>query len=334
MSRPLRIFTWHIHGSYLYYLSQVPHEFYIPVDASGRHGYGGKGTGYPWPANLIEVPTDKIKDASFDCILFQSRDQYLNDQFEIFNSEQIRLPKLYIEHDPPREHPTDTKHYVQSPDVMLVHVTPFNELMWDAGPTPTRVVEHGVFVPEDTHYLGDWDSGVVIINNIHIRGRRLGYDIWLKARDHVYLDLYGMGWEEAGGLGEVKHSELPGLLSHYRFFFNPIRYTSMGLAVCEAMATGLPIVGFATTEMATTIPNGIAGYVDTKYEHLLPHMRELLKNPALAAHLSKGAQKIARERFSMQRFIHDWCEVFSEVTGISSKQHHKSSYIYIPTATA
>ncbi|PTX94842.1 LPS biosynthesis transferase [Verrucomicrobia bacterium LW23] len=334
MSRPLRIFTWHVHGSYLYYLSQVPHQFYIPVDNSGRPGYGGRGTGYPWPDSLTEVPTDQVKNMQFDCILFQAKDHYLQDQHEILSGEQLRLPRLYIEHDPPREHPTDTRHYVQAPDIVLVHVTSFNELMWDAGPTPTRVVEHGVFVPEEARYIGDLESGVVVINNIHKRGRRLGYDIWLKAREQVFLALYGMGWEEAGGLREVRHQELPRLLSHYRFFFNPIRYTSMGLAVCEAMAVGLPIVGFATTEMATAIPNGVAGFVDTKYERLLPRMKELLYDKALAVHLGNGAHRIARERFSIDRFVRDWCQVFAEVTGIPSPVQQTRNHHYIRTSIA
>ena len=29
--RPLRVFTWHVHGNYLYYLSQANAEFYLPV---------------------------------------------------------------------------------------------------------------------------------------------------------------------------------------------------------------------------------------------------------------------------------------------------------------
>src|SRR3712207_8760394 len=49
------------------------------------------------------------------------------------SEEQRRLPKLYIEHDPPRQHPTDTQHHVDDPDVVLVHVTHFNDLMWDSG---------------------------------------------------------------------------------------------------------------------------------------------------------------------------------------------------------
>ena len=27
----LRVLTWHVHGSYLLYLVQAPHEFYLPV---------------------------------------------------------------------------------------------------------------------------------------------------------------------------------------------------------------------------------------------------------------------------------------------------------------
>ena len=49
----LRILTWHVHGNYLYYLSQVPHDFYLvtrPPDASGRvpPGYAGKVGALPW----------------------------------------------------------------------------------------------------------------------------------------------------------------------------------------------------------------------------------------------------------------------------------------------
>ena len=41
------------------------------------------------------------------------------------------------------------------------------------------------------------------------------------------LELVGMGSAELGGIGEVPNPALPNFLSHYRFFFNPIRYTSL-----------------------------------------------------------------------------------------------------------
>ena len=33
----LRILTWHVHGNYLWYLTQVPHEFYLVTDAARSH---------------------------------------------------------------------------------------------------------------------------------------------------------------------------------------------------------------------------------------------------------------------------------------------------------
>lgn len=35
--RPLKILTWHTHGSYLYYLTQAPHHFYV-LSKPGRQG--------------------------------------------------------------------------------------------------------------------------------------------------------------------------------------------------------------------------------------------------------------------------------------------------------
>lgn len=313
MRNRLRIFTWHIHGSYLYYLSQVPHDIYVPVRPGRESGYGGRTASYPWPENVIEVPEEEVPGLDLDLVLFQSRQNYLDDQYRTLSPTQQRLPQVYLEHDPPRESPTDTLHPVQSRDVMLVHVTAFNQLMWDAGPTPTRVVDHGVMVPKDVRWNGHLERGVVIVNNIRKRGRRLGCDLWDMARQEIPLDLYGMGWEEAGGQGEISHAELPARLADYRFFYNPIRYTSLGLAVLEAMAVGLPIIGLATTEMVTAVPWGKAGYLETDPARLIPHMGRLLEDPGLAGELGQGAQDVVRERFSIGRFVRDWDAVFREV---------------------
>src|SRR5262249_16201847 len=123
-----------------------------------------------------------------------------------------------------------------------------------------------------------------------------------------------MGAEELGGFGEVPPTELAAFASRYRFFFNPIRYTSLGLAVCEAMMIGLPIIGLATTEMATVVENGVSGYIDTDPARLAERMRELLHDPAQARRLGEGAQRQARERFNIERFARDWERAFRDVT--------------------
>ena len=314
--RPLKILTWHTHGAYLYYLTQAPHEFYV-ISKEGRPpGYGGRCGHIPWGANVHDLPAEMARHQEFDCILFQDDHQFEHDQYEYLSASQRALPRIYLEHDPPREHPTGMRHLVDDPDILLVHVTHFNALMWDNGRTPTRVIEHGVLAPPNVAWSGELERGLVAINHLARRGRRMGGDIFSQVRREVPLDLVGMGAEELGGLGEIRHALLPAFAARYRFLFSPVRYSSLGLAVIEAMMTGIPVVGLATTEMATAIVSGKSGYVDTSVAALIAHMRELLRNPGLARHLGQNARRRARERFGIERFCADWNRALRDLTGI------------------
>ncbi|MBE0475907.1 MAG: glycosyltransferase family 4 protein [Coriobacteriia bacterium] len=307
------VLTWHVHGSYLYYLAHAPAEFHVPVKPGRPEGYGGRSDGLPWPDNVHEVPAEEAPSLELDCVLYQSRRNWTEDRYEILSPQQRRLPGVYLEHDPPREHPTDTRHWVDDPEVLVVHVTHFNDLMWDCGECRTRVVEHGVKVPPAVRYTGEIPRGLVVVNDIASRGRRLGADVLDRVRAEVPLDLAGMGSVPLGGLGEVSHEELPRLMAHYRFLFNPIRYTSLGLAVLEAMQCGVPVVGLATTEMAVAVRNGVSGYVDTDVSRLVSRMRGLIDDPLYARRLGEGARRAACRRWGIERFAREWGELLSEV---------------------
>ena len=308
----MKIFTWHIHGSYLFYLSQGDYEIYIPIKEEKTEGYYGRGETFPFDNNVIEIPAEEVKRHQFDCILFQTNQNYLVDQFKILSEEQRALPKIYLEHDPPRQHPTNTRHLIDAPDILLVHVTHFNNLMWDSGRTSTRVIEHGV-IDHGAIYTGALNKGLVVINNLPERGRLLGFDIFLQVQKKVQLDLVGMSTGD-WGLGEVLHPELPGFQSQYRFFFNPIRYTSLGLAVCEAMMMGMPVIGLATTELSSVIDNGFSGFIHTDVNYLVNKMNLLLDDAALAAEIGSNGREVALKRFSIKRFTTEWETLFNEVT--------------------
>jgi|SRR5690606_7988796 len=308
----LRIFTWHVHGSYLYYLAQGNYDIYIPVNEKKTSGYVGRGETFPFGANVIEVNAEDVKNLDFDLILFQDDDNYFIHQFEILSQSQRLLPKIYLEHDPPWGHPTNTRHPVQDPEILIVHVTHFNRLMWDNGNAKTAVIEHGVLMPPIS-YSGTLNRGIVVINNLPDRGRLLGFDIFQEVKKHIPLDLVGMGTEKYG-IGEVLHSDLPAFISQYRFFFNPIRYTSLGLAVLEAMMLGIPVVGMATTELAVVIQNESNGFIHTDIEYLIGKMKLLLDNPELGKEIGGEGKKTAQERFNVQRFTDDWETLFKKVT--------------------
>lgn len=314
MRRRLRILTWHVHGNYLYNLTQVPHDFYLATDAARSTHHSGRVGVLPWGDNVHEAPLERLQQMDFDVVLFQHRRQWEHDQHHELSAAQRALPRIVLEHDPPDASPTETLHWCQDENVLLVHCTPYNALMWDAGVTPFAIVEHGVKPLAEPPWTGETERGLVVVNHLRQRGRRLGADVYRGAAQQVPLTLVGMGSAELGGAGEVPQFELPGVMAAHRFFFNPIRHTSLGLAIIEAMMTGLPVVGLATTELVTVIDSGRNGYVDTRIPELMAVMRELLRDRELAAEWGRAGQRTARERFAIGRFVADWQRVLDLVT--------------------
>jgi hypothetical protein len=310
----LRILTWHVHGNYLYYLSQIPHELWLVVDAQRSVHHTGRSGTLPWGPNVHEVDVQAIADAEFDVVLFQSRAAWEDEQHRVLAPAQRRLPRIYLEHDPPQQSPTGTRHWVDDPAVLLVHVTPFNALMWDSGSTPTRVIEHGVRLLHPASYHGSTPSGLVVVNNLDLRGRRLGADVYASVARQVPLALVGMGSERCGGEGEIANAALPQRMAAHRFFFNPIRYTSLGLALVEAMMVGAPVVALATTEVASLIRHGVNGIADTRVPVLVEAMHALLEDPGQARALGAEGRRTALERFGIERFVADWNDALRAVT--------------------
>lgn len=313
--RRLRVLTWHVHGNYLYNLTQVPHDFWLVTDDARSTHHAGRVGVLPWGDNVHEAHVSALPGLAFDVVLYQHRAQWDDDRERLLSPAQQRLPRIVLEHDPPMASPTDTLHWCQDPGALLVHCTPFNALMWDSGITPWRVVEHGVKPLTHARWTGERERGLVVVNHLLQRGRRLGEDVYRQAARAVPLTLVGMASTDLGGAGEVPQFELPHVMALHRFFFNPIRHTSLGLAIIEAMMLGIPVVGLATTELVTVIDRGRNGYVDTRPERLHGVMRELLRDRRLAAEWGAAGRRTAEERFAIGRFVDDWLRVLDDVAG-------------------
>ncbi|WP_031241988.1 glycosyltransferase [Advenella kashmirensis] len=316
--RKLRILTWHVHGNYLYSLTHLPHDFIIPVFNDNRSGYSDLGKKIPWGTNVRMVAAETLCREDFDCIIYQSRQVYEQDRLTLLTETQQKLPCAYIEHNPPEPHPTNTRHFFQEERGILVHVTQYNALMWDSGNTPVAVIEHGVPEPPEVEYSGELERGIVVINNLSSRGRRVGADIYEWASQAMPVDLIGMGSNDVpGGQGEISNMDVPAYIARYRFFFTPIRYASLGLSLVQAMMVGMPIVGIAATELPFVIQNGINGYVDNRPSELRDVCNKLLKDPGLAMKWGQAAQNTARSRFGIGRFVDDWQYVLQELKRIN-----------------
>jgi glycosyltransferase involved in cell wall biosynthesis len=102
-------------------------------------------------------------------------------------------------------------------------------------------------------------------------------------------------------------------MARRRVYLHPIRWTSLGLSLIEAMHLGMPVVALATTEVVEAVPSA-AGVVSNRIDVLGDALARLAGDEGEAAEMGAAARRWALERFGLERFIADWEDVLEEVT--------------------
>ena len=83
---------------------------------------------------------------------------------------------------------------------------------------------------------------------------------------------------------------------------------------------GLPIVGLATTEMATVVENGVSGFVSTDVGQAdRRRCATCWPTSARRADWASRPVGVASERFSIERFAREWEDAFATVVGRASR---------------
>jgi glycosyltransferase involved in cell wall biosynthesis len=220
---------------------------------------------------------------------------------------------VYVEHNAPQGPINEMRHPAADRDGFTVcHVTHFNALFWDCGATPTRVIEHGIVDP-GYRYTGEEARAAVVINEARRRARVTGTDLLERfAAAGVPVDLFGMDAGAIGGIEDVPQHRLHDEMARRRVYLHPIRWTSLGLSLIEAMHLGMPVVALATTEAPEAIP-AAAGVISTRVETLAGAAREFIGDPDHAREAGRAARAAALERYGLERFLADWDDLLTEV---------------------
>jgi glycosyltransferase involved in cell wall biosynthesis len=307
----VRILLWHVHGSWTTAFVSGEHEYLLPV--LGDRGPDGRGRAqtWDWPERAIEVTPAQARAADVDVVVLQRPVELERLAREWLGDR--RLPTVYVEHNAPQGRIADMRHpAADRDDLVVVHVTSFNDLFWDCGSTPTRVIEHGVVDP-GYRYTGERRSAAVVINEARRRARVTGTDLLERFADAgVPIDLFGMDAGALGGVEDVPQDRLHAEMARRRVYLHPIRWTSLGLSLIEAMHLGMPVVALATTGAPEAVPPA-AGVVSTRVDELAAAARELLADPDRAREAGLAARRAARERFGLERFLADWDALLAEV---------------------
>ncbi|MGK5442399.1 glycosyltransferase [Micromonospora sp. URMC 105] len=318
----MNILVWHVHGSWTTSFVHGRHRYLVPVTPD-RGPYGlGRARTYPWPDSAVEVTPQQLRREQVDVVLLQ-RPEEIDLAGDWLGRRPGRdVPAVYVEHNTPKGDVPNTRHpMADRDDLLLTHVTHFNELFWDNGGTRTAVVEHGV-VPPAVEWTGELDRLAVVINEPVRRWRVTGTDLLPRFAELAPLDVFGM---KVAGLAAhlglpadrlTSHDDVPqhqmhAELARRRAYLHLCRWTSLGLSLIEAMTMGMPIVALATTEAVEAVPPG-AGALSTRVDVLVEAAGRFVAQPAEARRVGAGARAAARARYGLDRFLADWDRLLEE----------------------
>lgn len=319
----MNILIWHVHGSWLTSFVQGPHTYLVPVTADrGPDGLGRART-WTWPASVQERTPEELRESHIDLVVLQRPHELELAHRWTGRRPGSDVPAVYVEHNCPDASPVGTRHpLADRTDVPVVHVTHFNRLMWDNGRAPTEVVEHGIIDPGKL-WTGTEERAAVVVNEPVRRGRITGTDLLPGFARAVPLDVFGMRTDGlAAHLGlpaeRCRTSDLPQDRLHRamalrRVYLHPVRWTSLGLSLLEAMFLGMPVVALGTTEVREAVPEG-AGVVSNRLDVLTDALRHFLADPGHAARTGDAARAAAQARYGLHRFLDDWERLMKEVT--------------------
>jgi hypothetical protein len=315
----MRILLWHVHGSWTTAFVQGEHEYVLPVLPDRGPDGRGRARTWHWPSSVTERTPNQLRHEDIGVVILQRLHEISLTEEWLGRRPGYQLPAVFLEHNAPEPHPVHSRHPLADQSrIPLVHVTPFNELFWDNGQAGTYVIDHGVVDPGD-RYSGELARAAVVVNEPVRRGRMVGTDLLPALGEAAPIDVFGMQADALPAAAWLRTYDLPDQaalhaeLARRRVYVHPVRWTSLGLSLIEAMLLGLPIVAVAATEVVSAVPPD-AGVITTDRRRLQMGIREFLQDAELARLAGKAARRAALERYGVPRFLADWNRVLGEVS--------------------
>jgi glycosyltransferase involved in cell wall biosynthesis len=310
----MRILIWHVHGSWLTAFLQGRHTYLLPtVPDRGPDGLGRART-WDWPGSAVEVAPEAIRQAKPDIVVLQRPEEL--DLLERWTGLRagIDLPAVYVEHNTPRGDVEEWRHpLAEQSRIPIVHVTRFNQAVWDCGRARTREIEHGVLDP-GALWTGDLERLCMSINDPTDRWRVAGLDVAARVARELPTDVYGMNVEllaqKEPAFAEGRHADLTQAQLHqqmarHRAYLHTYRWTSLGLSLLEAMVLGSPVLVLAATAAPFAVPAS-AGLVTSDVDVLLATARRWMADHEEAAEHGRAARRAVLRNHGIDRFLGEW----------------------------
>jgi hypothetical protein len=309
---------------------QGRHEYLVPVAAEDLSSPNLRG----WPESAREVDRDTLRDEHIDVVVLQRTEEIAEAERLLGRRPGVDVPAVFVEHNTPKEGVPNSVHpLAERSDIPIAHVTHFNRLIWDTGSAPTVVIEHGIPDPGPLYTGARRELGVVINEPVR-RWRVTGTDLLPRFAEVGRLRAFGIATDrlpEALSLaedrlvlgGDLPTRELHASLAECRVYVHPLRWTSLGLSLLEAMHLGMPVVALATTEASRAVPPE-AGAISADVDELVAAARLLLDDPDEARTRGRVAREFAREHYGLGAYHERWDQLIEDVVSAHARRRRPS----------
>jgi len=300
------ILTFDTHERYQTQLCKTGHNFY-----SFRYTNCKKWNAdySKVPENHYILPENSIPSAvDFDFILSQSKFGQFQASQQI--NSQLRLPIVSLEHTLPIPNWPDQQlnMFRQMTGDLNVFISEYSVGKWEMN-CDSKVIHHSV----DTELFqpAEVDQKPVVlsvVNDFKNRDYCCNYSGWERVTKDFEVKLVG----DNPGMSTVAESP-EALANEYQtaqVFLNTSTVSPVPTSLLEAMACGSAVVSTATCMIPEIIENGVNGFISNDEEELKGYIKNLLEDESLRKSLGEAARETVLTRFSEEKFINNWNEIF------------------------
>jgi len=324
---PWNILTFPSHERYEESMCKTGHNFYsIQTTALVKQSWNENYAPVPENYTLLPVSTDTLVVPpwlAFDMILSQHK----VGQFQIAHevARQLQIPLISMEHRLPMpDDPSEVAIAQSMVGDLNVFVSEYQQQAWgfpdDFGMVNHTGIDTEMFTPPDNDYVREsWALSVV--NDWINRDWCCGFTFWREVTGFPspapMIPYRVLG--DTPGLSQVA-PDMATLIDFYQragVYLNTSTVSTLPTVILEAMACGCPVVSTDTCLIPKIIiEHGVNGFVGKTPDELRRYTYELLNNPLLAKQIGDAGRKTIEEKFSQDRFVRQWNEIFQKAAEV------------------
>ena len=303
------ILTFNTHERYQTQVAKTGHNFYAFNHQNSKDWFSEHA---PMPENYYQLPKNSIFGGiEFDFIMSHSKFGQLQMAKQL--NQRLQIPIVNLEHTLPLKN-WPNEHYESLRNMtgdVNVFITKYSRQAWDI-PTSSDVIYHSI----DTEQFkpgSDIERKYQVLTVAHDFIKR-DYALNYRGWDRITNGLNRVVVGETEGLSKAA-SSVEDLVKHYQeslVYINPSTLSPVPTSMLEAMSCGCAVVSTATCEIPNIIEHGVNGFMSNNEQELRGYLDQLLADPELANKMGAAARETIKEKFSEERFINEWNNIFDK----------------------